>query len=188
MAYRGPDSPGQVVNARIWQGVAAGFLVTGLGALIVTALGTGTVALMPRAGWLMRWLYPGQHLSAAVAYGRELTASMNASGYVLILLAFPIVGLVLGAPAHPGRISLPPATPAHRRAVAVRRISSRRRIPPAAGKLACLPERGRYRTARRVMARSADMTPRTGSRRGRGSVPCYRRRSGPWGAQNARVN
>jgi hypothetical protein len=95
--YRGPDSPEQVVNARIWQGVAAGFLATGVGALIVTAVGTGTVALMPRSGGLLRWLYSGQYLPAAVAYNRELTASTNAAGYFLILLAFPIIGLILGA-------------------------------------------------------------------------------------------
>ena len=95
--YRGPDSPGQVDNARVWQGVAAGFLATGVGALIVTAVGTGTVALMPRSGGLLRWLYSGQHLSAAVAYNRELWASMNAQGYFLILLFFPIIGLIMGA-------------------------------------------------------------------------------------------
>jgi hypothetical protein len=51
---------------------------------------------MPRAGWLLHWLYPGQHLSAAIAYNRELTASSNATGYFLILLAFPIIGLIQG--------------------------------------------------------------------------------------------
>jgi hypothetical protein len=95
--YRGPGSPGQVDKAGVWQGVAAGFLATGVGALIVTAVGTGTVALMPRSGGLLRWLYPGQHLSAAVAYNRELAASMNAAGYFLILLFFPVIGLNLGA-------------------------------------------------------------------------------------------
>jgi hypothetical protein len=99
--YRGPGNPEQVVKARVWQGVAAGFLATGVGALIVAVLGTATVALMPRAGWLLRWLYPGQHLLAAVAYHRELAASMNASGYAtlgygMILLTFPIIGLILG--------------------------------------------------------------------------------------------
>ena len=95
--YRGPGSPGQVDKARGWQGVVAGFLATGVGALIVTAVGTGTVALMPRSGGLLRWLYSGQHLSAAVAHNRELWASMNAQGYFLILLFFPIIGLILGA-------------------------------------------------------------------------------------------
>ncbi len=95
--YRGPGSPEQVASARAWQGVAAGFLATGVGALIVTAVGTGTIALMPRASWLLRWLYPGQHLSAAIAYNRELAASSDAKEYFLILLAFPIIGLILGA-------------------------------------------------------------------------------------------
>ena len=95
--YRGPGSPKEIVDARVWQGVAAGFLMTGLGALIVTVAGTGTIALMARSGWLLHWLYPGQHLSAAAAYGRELTAGMNASGYGQMLLLFPIVGLVMGA-------------------------------------------------------------------------------------------
>jgi hypothetical protein len=38
-------------------------------------------ALMPRAGWALHWLYPGQHLLAAVAYHHELTASVRAGGY-----------------------------------------------------------------------------------------------------------
>ena len=109
--YRGPDSPEQVDNARVWQGVAAGFLATGIGALIVTVVGTGTIALMLRSGWLLHWLYPGQHLSAAVAYNRELTASTNAGGYFLILLAFPIIGLILGAPASSWTHILPPGDP-----------------------------------------------------------------------------
>ena len=94
--YRGPGSPKQLTDARLRQGAAAGFLATGVGALIVTVLGTGTIALMPRAGWLLSWLYPGQHLSAAVAYSRELTASVQAGGYGLVLLVFPVIGLALG--------------------------------------------------------------------------------------------
>ena len=75
------------------------------------------VALMPRAGWLMGWLYPGQHLAAAVAHGHELAASGAASGYLLLLLAFPLVGLGAGAwggmstaevPGGPGSGGSPP--------------------------------------------------------------------------------
>jgi len=94
--YREPANPEQVAKARVRQRVAAAFLTTGIGALMVTVLGTGTVALMPRAGWLLRWLYPGQHLLAAVAANRELTASLNADNYGTILLVFPVIGLVLG--------------------------------------------------------------------------------------------
>jgi hypothetical protein len=95
LRYRGPASPQQVSNVRIWQGGAAGFLATGIGGLMVTVLGTGTVALMPRA-WLQNLLYPGQHLLPAVAYSREFAASGRVGGYGLILLAFPVIGLVMG--------------------------------------------------------------------------------------------
>jgi hypothetical protein len=94
--YRGPGSPQQLIHARIWQSVVAGLLATGTGALIVAVLGTGTVALMPRAAWLRDWLYPGQHLLAAAAYHHELAASSSIGGYGLILIAFPVIGLVLG--------------------------------------------------------------------------------------------
>jgi hypothetical protein len=94
--YRGPGSPGQLANAKIRQGAVAGFLATGVGALIVTVLGTGTVALIPRAAWLRHWLYPGQHLLAAAAYSHELAAGKSVGGYGLILLIFPVIGLLLG--------------------------------------------------------------------------------------------
>ena len=46
---------------------------------------------------MLHWLYPGQHLSAAVVYHRALRASVGADGYGLMLLAFPVIGLILGA-------------------------------------------------------------------------------------------
>lgn len=92
----GPDGTEHVRKGRIRQAGAAGFLATAVGALTVTALGTATVALMPRAGWVMRWLYPSQHLTAAAAYTRELTASVRIGHYGLILLIFPVVGVLLG--------------------------------------------------------------------------------------------
>jgi hypothetical protein len=94
--YRAPGSPQQLANARIWQGATAGFLATGIGGLIVTVLGTGTVALMPRAAWLRHLLYPGQHLLPAAAYSHELAAAKTVGGYGLILLIFPVIGLLLG--------------------------------------------------------------------------------------------
>jgi hypothetical protein len=113
--HRGPGSPEQVQKAKVRQAVAAGFLPTVVGALMVTVLGTATVALMPRAGWPLHWLYPGQHLPAAVAYTNELTASVRADGYGVILLAFPVIGLVMGlaggglaAPAPAAPPGLPP--------------------------------------------------------------------------------
>ena len=94
--YRGPGDPHEVDTARIWQCGAAGILATGVGALIVAVLGTGTVALMPRAAWLRHWLYPGRHLLAAAVHSRELTAINGSGAYGLILIAFPIIGLFLG--------------------------------------------------------------------------------------------
>jgi hypothetical protein len=97
--YRSPGSPGspeQLTHARIWQSTVAGFLATGTGALIVAVLGTGTVALMPSAAWLRHWLYPGQHLLAHIAYRHELAASSSVGGYGLLLITFPVIGLLLG--------------------------------------------------------------------------------------------
>jgi len=90
----GPMAPG---DGCIRQSTVAGLLTTLVGALLVTFAGTGTIALMPKAGWLMHWLYPGQHLAASVAHGHELTASGAAVGYLLVLLSFPFIGLGAGA-------------------------------------------------------------------------------------------
>jgi len=105
--YRGPGSPEQLARARVTQGVVAGFLATGTGALIVTVLGTSTVALMPSAAWLRGWLYPGQHLLAHVAYRHELAASSSVGGYVLLLIIFPVIGLLLGSISVATAIELP---------------------------------------------------------------------------------
>jgi hypothetical protein len=93
---RGQGTPEQSARATIAQCGAAGFLATGVGAVIVTVLGTGTIALLSQAAWLQHWLYPGQHLVPAVAYSHELAASSSVGGYGLILLAFPAIGLLLG--------------------------------------------------------------------------------------------
>jgi hypothetical protein len=93
--YCGPVRPREIDKARIWQCGVAGILATGVGALIVTVLGTGTVALMPRAAWLRHWLYPGQHLLAAAVDSREVAASNSVGAYGLILIAFPVIGLLL---------------------------------------------------------------------------------------------
>jgi hypothetical protein len=113
--FRSPARPEQPARATVAQGGAAGILATGVGAVIVTVLGTGTTALLPRAAWLQHWLYPGQHLAPAVAHSRELAASSSAGGYGLILLAFPVIGLLAGLysaalAAHPARV--PGAGPA----------------------------------------------------------------------------
>ena len=91
-----PDDPGQAIAARGWQGVAAGLVSSGVGALFVTAFGSATTALLVRSAWMRDLLYHGQHLTATAVYGRELFASRNAASYFVLLVAFPIIGLVLG--------------------------------------------------------------------------------------------
>ena len=110
--YRGPGSPEQVQKAKIRQAVAAGFLATAVGALLVAVLGSAAIALMSRAGWVLHWLYPGQHLPTAVAYARELAASVRADNYGMILLVFPVIGLLMGLAggglATPAPLAAPP--------------------------------------------------------------------------------
>ena len=106
--YHGPGSPEQVFKARVKVAVAAGFLTTAIGALVVSTLGTVTIALMLRADWVLHWLYPGQHLSADLAYSYELTASVRTDGYGLILLVFPVVGLAVGLVSGGLAVGAPP--------------------------------------------------------------------------------
>jgi hypothetical protein len=105
--HRPGSSPEQLIHARIWQSVVAGLLATGTGAMIVAVLGTGTVALMPSAAWLRDWLYPGQHLLAHIAYRHELAASSSVGGYGLLLITFPVIGLMLGFSSSAAAIGSP---------------------------------------------------------------------------------
>ena len=82
-------------EARIRQGVAAGTLATVVGSLVVCTLGPVTIALMPSAGWLVRLLYPGQHITAVGV--DNLVHGYFAAGYFLIWLVFPAIGLAIGA-------------------------------------------------------------------------------------------
>ena len=91
-----PDDPGQAGVARAWQGFAAGVVSGGVGALFLTASGTGTTALLVRSAWVRAWFYHGQHLTASAVYGRELYATQDATGYFLLLVGFPFIGLLLG--------------------------------------------------------------------------------------------
>ena len=97
LASRRCREPGGVKpshGARIGQGIAAGVLATGTGALFVTAMGTGTTALLLKSEWLRHWLYHG-HLSAIATYRHEIYAGTNVNGYSLILMAFPVIGLIM---------------------------------------------------------------------------------------------
>jgi hypothetical protein len=108
--YTASSSSPPSVGARIRQVMAAGLLVSLSGALVVDVLGTGTTAVMLREAWLRNWLYHGQHLlygvqnlSAdlrtvpAIAYGHQLTGSVDASAFNFICVAFPLIALVLSA-------------------------------------------------------------------------------------------
>lgn len=91
-----PAGSGPGMKTKMGQGVVAGVLASLSGALIVTVAGTGTIALMLHAAWLRTLFDQGQHLNAVVLYSHELDASSNAQGYLLMCLAFPIIGLFMG--------------------------------------------------------------------------------------------
>ena len=91
-----PDDPAQASTARAWQGFTAGLVSNGVGALTVTVLGISTTALMLKSAWVRDWLYHGQHLTESAVYGREMYASGNVAFYVVIGVAFPIIGLIMG--------------------------------------------------------------------------------------------
>ena len=90
------DDPAQAVVTQTWQGFAAGVVSGGVGAMLVTVLGTGTTALMVRSAWVRDLLYHGPHLTASAVYGRELYASQDVSAYLILFFGFPFIGLVMG--------------------------------------------------------------------------------------------
>lgn len=96
------------VAARNRQIMAAGILSSLTGALLVAVLGNGTTAVMLRAAWLRNWLYHGQHLlygvqylssdlrtSSAIAYGHQITASVDTSVFLPVFIFFPLFALAL---------------------------------------------------------------------------------------------
>jgi hypothetical protein len=94
--YPGEDDPRQDGRGPLRQGLAAGFLTSGIATLMVTALATVVTALTARTGWMLHWLYPGQRLTPAQADHRALTASLGTDGYAVILAFVPGLGLLLG--------------------------------------------------------------------------------------------
>ena len=109
---RGPDGARPPHNVRIGQGIAAGVLANGTAALFATVLGTGTTMLILKSPWLLHWLNHGQHLTAVATYRYELYAGNGALSYALMLISFPVIGLIMSsltaAIANPA-----PASPAH---------------------------------------------------------------------------
>jgi hypothetical protein len=94
---RGPGGAALPRNVRIGQGIAAGVLANGIAALFVSALGTGTIALMLRSAWLLRWLNHGHQLTAIAAFRYETYASSGAAVYLFMLIWFPVIGLAMSA-------------------------------------------------------------------------------------------
>ena len=130
--YRGPGGSVPSADARIGQGVVAGVLANLVGALLVAVLGTGTIALTIKVAWLRPWIFHSPHLSAAAAYGHELTASQGLV-YPVMCVIFPIIGLVMSAGGGLfAGAGLRQAGPARRPEAAARQVQGRRRIRSAA--------------------------------------------------------
>ena len=92
---RGPDGERPSPDVRAAHGAAAGVLATVTGALFVTALGTGTAALLLQSAGVRPWFSPGHPLTAIAAYHAEIYASTDAMGYLLIFFCFPLIGLIV---------------------------------------------------------------------------------------------
>ena len=117
---RGPGGAALPPSVRIGQGIAAGVLANGIAAMFVSALGTGTIALMLRSTWLLHWLNHGHQLTAIAAYRYEANASSGAAIYLFMLIWFPVIGLAMSAlgaactplgRSAPGELTPVPATP-----------------------------------------------------------------------------
>lgn len=92
-----PDSREAAAIARPREGVAAGMCAGMAAALVVSALGTGTAALLPHQTSLVSWAYPARHLTHGSLYRYEVSVSQNAAIYLVVLLFFPLLGAGLGA-------------------------------------------------------------------------------------------
>ena len=94
---RRPGRSIKLAQARIGQGVVAGVLANVVGALFVTVLGTGLIALLIKVEWLRPLVYHAPHMSAGAAYGHVLHASQYAGIYIAMCVIFPIIGLIMSA-------------------------------------------------------------------------------------------
>jgi len=94
---RGPDGARPPYNVRVGQGIAAGLLANGLAAMFVSILGIGTTVLTLRIPWLLHSVTHGRHMDAFVAYRYEYNTLGHAGGYALMLMSFPVIGLVMSS-------------------------------------------------------------------------------------------
>ena len=92
---RGPGGTRPAHMVRFGQGVAAGLLANGLAAMVTSMLGAGAALLISRSPGLVHWVTPGRHLTAIATYRYQLNTGGNAGGYLLMLMFFPVIGLVM---------------------------------------------------------------------------------------------
>jgi hypothetical protein len=84
------------------QGAIAG-LTTGIAAaLVVTVLGTATIALLPHDPGLLQWAmaHRGPFEKANFGHGPQVYAESNSAyawGYLIVLIGGPLLGAMLGA-------------------------------------------------------------------------------------------
>ena len=69
-------------------------LASGTAAVFTATLGTGLTLLTVRSPWLLHWVTHGRPMTALAMYRYQLNISGNAGGYVLMLMFFPVIGLV----------------------------------------------------------------------------------------------
>ena len=93
---RAPGDPGGA-SPGAEQGLAAGLLTGGVGAVTLVLLDMGTTALMIKSAWVRDWLYHWQHLTASATYGRELYATWDLTVDGVLCVLLPVIGLVMGA-------------------------------------------------------------------------------------------
>jgi membrane-associated phospholipid phosphatase len=101
------------VRSRVWQGAMAGLCTGAAAALLVAALSTATIALLPYGAGLRSWA--ADHIGQWTPVVGQLTPvvgprlgyvagnSAFAAGYLVVLLLGPLAGCVLGALA--GRVA-----------------------------------------------------------------------------------
>ena len=112
-------------GSRVRQGAMAGLCTGAAAALVVAALSTTTIALLPRETWLRQWAasHIGQWtpvtghwtpiLSPGTRLGYVAGASAFAAGYLIVLLLSPLLGCAFGAwgaRSWPGSIGAPEPT------------------------------------------------------------------------------
>jgi hypothetical protein len=90
------DDSAEAGVRQAWQGMAAGVVSGGVGAMLATVLSVGTTALMVKSAWVREVLYHGQHLTASAVYGRELYASQDATAYFGFFTGLLIIGFMMG--------------------------------------------------------------------------------------------